>query len=55
MLAKIRPYAKAAVAIAGFVVVVGSQVVSGHLDAPAIKDAVLALLVALGVYAVPNR
>lgn len=55
MLQKIRPYAKAAVAVAGFVVVVGNEVVSGHFDLIALRDAAIALATALGVYGVTNK
>lgn len=54
MLTKIKPYAKAAVAVAGFVLIVGNQVVSGHIDVQAIVDGATALGVALGVYHVAN-
>lgn len=47
--------AKAVVAVAGFLVVVGNMVVSGHYDATTIVSSATALAVALGVYHVPNK
>lgn len=55
MLQKIRPYAKAVVAVAGFVVVLGNEIVSGHFDLAALRDAAIVALTALGVYGVKNK
>lgn len=55
MLQKIRPYAKAAVAVAGFILVLGNEIVSGHFDPAALRDAAVAALAALGVYGVSNK
>lgn len=55
MSARVRKYAKGAVAVATFVALVAGQVATGHLDANTIYVAAVALLGALGVVAVPNR
>lgn len=54
-LAKIQSVAKAVVAVAGFLVVAGGMVVSGHFDGDSLLAAGVALGVALGVYRVPNK
>lgn len=51
---KIKKVAKAVVAVAGFVVVAGNMVVSGHFDPDSLIAAAVAALVAIGVYKVPN-
>lgn len=48
---KVKKYAKFVVAVAGAVVVLGNQVAAGHVEI----EAVIALLVAAGVYRVPNK
>lgn len=54
LLAKVRPYAKAAVAVAGFVVVVAEQVASGHFNAHALEVSGTVALTAIGVYGTRN-
>lgn len=51
---KVRQYAKAVVAVAGFLVVAGNAVANGHIDQAALVRTGEAALVALGVFAVPN-
>lgn len=51
----IKQIAKAVVAIAAFVGVVAAQVADGTIDIDAIVTAGIALLGALGVWAVPNK
>ena len=51
---KVKRYAKAAVAVAGLVGVVASCVANGQADAGSVVDSIIALLVAVGVYQVPN-
>lgn len=51
---KIKKIAKAVVAVAGFVGVVATQVAGGSVDVEAVAAAGVALLAALGVWAVPN-
>jgi hypothetical protein len=46
-------YAKAIVAVGGFIVVVGNSL-TGAVDAQALFDAGVTLLTALGVYGVKN-
>lgn len=50
----IKQVAKFVVAVAAFIGVVAAQVASGNIDANAIVTAGIALVGALGVWAVPN-
>ncbi len=49
-----KKYAKAVVAVAGFVVLVATQVVNGSVDANVIIAAGIGVLTSLGVYGVKN-
>ena len=50
----LKPYGKAAIAVAGLIVVLANTVLSGHYDLEAIVSAVTAVGVSLGVYSVKN-
>lgn len=50
----IKQVAKFVVAVAAFVGVVAAQVASGTIDVNAVVTAIIALLGAFGVWAVPN-
>lgn len=52
---KYKHIAKAVVAVAGFLVVAGNMVISGHFDSTTLIAAGTSALVALGVYHVPNK
>lgn len=51
---KLKQIAKAVVAVGGFLVIVGTQVIDGHIDFEAVWTALVAALVAVGVWRVPN-
>lgn len=51
MLSKLRPYAKAVVAVAGFLVIAANVIASGGSP----LDAVIAVATALGVFGTPNK
>lgn len=51
----VRKYAKAVVAVGGFVVLVAAQVADGHIDAAVIYTAAIGALTTLGVVRVANR
>lgn len=51
----VKRYAKAAVAVAAFVVVAGNMVLSGDYDSGTLLDSAVAALAALGVYRVANK
>ena len=53
--AKLRPYSKAVVAVAGFVAVLVEQVASGKFDTHALIVAGTAAATAIGVYGTANR
>jgi hypothetical protein len=55
LLTKIQPYAKAAVAVLGFLLVVAGQLASGSFDVTALYTALVAALTALGVWKVANK
>ena len=48
----VRKYAKALVAVAGAVVVIGQAIIAPHADVASI---IAAVLTAFGVYRVPNK
>jgi len=54
LIAKVRPYAKAIVAVAGFVGVLAEQIAANRLDSHSLIVAGTAALTALGVYGTRN-
>jgi hypothetical protein len=52
---KLAPYAKAVVAVCGFIVLAAKTVVDGHITVDEIVAVATAAGVAVGVYQVPNK
>lgn len=52
---KLAPYAKAVVAVAGVVLLIGKALVDGVLTGDEVQAVVIAAGVALGVYSAPNK